>query len=109
MEQSTFDKLMVRSASQNKSSPTIILMNLIILLHTSHPIPLRSILLLSFHLCLGLKSGLFLSGIPTKIVYVFFISHRHTTFSTHLILGFVIVQIMEVFFTQFSSASCNSL
>jgi hypothetical protein len=37
----------------------------------SHPISLRSILLLSSHLRLGLPSGLFLSCFPTKILYAF--------------------------------------
>jgi hypothetical protein len=36
---------------------------------TSHPISLRSILILSLHLRLGLPSGYFPSGFPTKILY----------------------------------------
>jgi len=42
--------------------------------HTSHPIPLRSILILSSHLCPGLLSGIIPSGFPTKILYAFLIS-----------------------------------
>jgi len=34
-----------------------------------HPISWRSNLILSTHLCLGLPSGLFPSGFPTKILY----------------------------------------
>jgi hypothetical protein len=37
----------------------------------SHPISLRSILILSTHLHLGLPSGLFPSGLPTNILYAF--------------------------------------
>jgi hypothetical protein len=40
---------------------------------TSHTISLKSIVMLSSHL--GLPSDLLLSDIPTKIFYVFFISH----------------------------------
>jgi hypothetical protein len=39
----------------------------------SHPISLRSILILSYHLRLVLPSGLFPSGFPIKILYAFLI------------------------------------
>jgi hypothetical protein len=42
-----------------------------------HPIFLRSILILSTHLRLGLPSGLFPSGFPTNILYAFL----HTAYS----------------------------
>ena len=35
-----------------------------------HPISWRSILIFSTHLCLGLPSGLFPSGFPTKTLYI---------------------------------------
>ena len=37
---------------------------------TPHPTSWRSILILFFHICLGLPSGLFLSGFPTKNLYM---------------------------------------
>jgi hypothetical protein len=40
-------------------------------IHTIHPLSLRSILILSTHLHLGLPSGLFPSGFPTNILHVF--------------------------------------
>jgi len=45
---------------------------------TSHPnslFSLRLILILFTHLRLGLRRGFFPSGFPTKILYVFLISH----------------------------------
>jgi len=48
----------------------------------SHPISLKSVLMLSSHLL----SGLFLSGIPTNILYAFLISSMSAACSAHLIL-----------------------
>jgi hypothetical protein len=45
----------------------------------SHPISLRSILILSTHLRLGLPSGLFASGVPTNILYEFLSSPNRAT------------------------------
>ena len=51
-----------------------------------HPTASRSILILSSNLCLGLPSDVFLSGIPTKTLYVPFLSHTCATCPVHLIL-----------------------
>jgi hypothetical protein len=50
----------------------------------SYPTALRSILILSSNLRLGLPSGLFSSGFPTKIFYAFRISTMRPTCLTHL-------------------------
>jgi hypothetical protein len=44
-----------------------------------HPISIRYILILSYHLCMGLPSGLFHSSFPTKTVYTPLLSPMHTT------------------------------
>jgi hypothetical protein len=44
-----------------------------------HPIYLRSILILSTHLRLGLPNGLFRSGFPTNILYAFLVSPIRAT------------------------------
>jgi len=47
---------------------------------TSHPISLRFFLIFPSHLCLGVQSGLFSSGISTEILYAFHTSPMHATF-----------------------------
>jgi hypothetical protein len=56
----------------------------------AYPVSLRSILILAYHLRLGLPCGLFPSGFPTKILYAFLFS----TCRTHLILLDLIVLII---------------
>ena len=53
----------------NKCLPSVPLLSQIDPVHVSHPTPSRSILILSSHLCMGLPSGFFPSGFPTKTLY----------------------------------------
>jgi len=52
----------------------------------SHPIPLKSSIILCFHRRLCLPSGLFPSGLPTEILYAFLIPHMRATYLTNFIL-----------------------
>jgi hypothetical protein len=51
-----------------------------------YPISIRYILIISFHLSLGLPSTLFLSGYPTKILYSLLFSPVGATCLAHLIV-----------------------
>ena len=54
------------------------------------PYNIKSILILSSHLHLGLSSGVFPSGFPTKILYTPLVSLISATCPAHLILLYVI-------------------
>jgi hypothetical protein len=59
-----------------------------------HPIPLRSFLILSTHLRLGLLSGLFPSGFPANILYAFLFSPTHATCPAYRILLVLVILII---------------
>ena len=56
----------VRSLPHSQFLPTVPILTQISPVHVLHPTSWRSILILSAHLHLGLPSGLFPSGFPTK-------------------------------------------
>ena len=70
-----------------------------------HPTSWWSILILSFHLRLGLPSGLFPSGFPSKTVCTPLLSPIHATCQTHLILLDLIIWI--IFGEEYASLSAS--
>ena len=75
-----------------------------------HPTSWRSILILSTHLCLGLPSGLFPSGFPTKTLYTLLSSPTHATCPAYLILlDFITCTMLGEEYKSFSSSLCSLL
>ena len=75
-----------------------------------HPTSWRPILILSTHLYLGLPSGLFPSGFPTKNQYTSLSSPIRATCPAHLILlDFITCTILGEVYKSFSTSLCNLL
>jgi hypothetical protein len=68
----------------------------------THPTSWRSILILSYHLCLFLRRGLFLSGSPTKRCMNSFSPPRATC---HVVLIFLDLITRKIFGNQYRSLS----
>jgi hypothetical protein len=76
-------------------------------------ISLRSVLILTSRLCLGLPSNIFLSSFPQKILYAIFFALLRATCYTHIIFRDLTVliifgvQFMKLFIMQLSPSSYN--
>jgi len=70
---------------------------------SSHPSSLRSILILSSHLRLGLPNSLFSSGFPIKILSTFLITPMCATSHVHSILLDFIILILLVKHTNYEA------
>ena len=78
--------------------------------HTPTSTALRSILILSSHLSLGLQSDLFPSRFPTKTLYSTTLPTIRATCTTHLIhLDFITRKILDEGYRSLSSSLCSFL
>jgi len=77
---------------------------------SSNPASLRSVLILSYHLRLGLPSGLFPSGFTTKTLYAFLIFPIRATCPSHLTLhNLITLTIFGEVYKLRSSSLCSLL
>ena len=94
----------------HKYPPTVPLLSQIYLVHTPHSISWKSILILFSHLRLGLPSGPFPSGYPTKNLYTPPLSPIRATCRPHLILiDFISQKILIEHFRPLSFSLCSFL
>jgi len=92
----------------HKCPPPVPILSQLDPVHT--PTSWRSILILSSHLSLGLPSGLFPSGFPTKTLYMTLLSPICATCPTHLILLDCITRtILGEQYRSFSTSLCSFL
>ena len=70
-----------------------------------HPISVSVILIISFHLCLGLPKSLFSSCLHTTTLYVFLFSSLHITCCVPII--FLDLIILIVYEEEYKSRSCS--
>ena len=94
----------------HKCPPPVPILSQLDPVHTPHPTSWRPILILSFHLSLGLPSGLFLSGFPIKTLYTPLLSFILATCPAHLILlDFITRTILGEQYESLSSSLCSFL
>ena len=73
-----------------------------------HPTSWKSVFILSSHLNLGLPSGVFPSGFPTKTLYASLLSPiRATCPAHHIILDFITRKILAEEYRSLSYSLCN--
>ena len=94
----------------HKCQPPAPILNQINPVHIPHPTSQGSTLILSSHLRLGLPSGLFPSGFPTKTLHAHLLSPLRATCPTHLILlDFITRTILGEEYISLGSWLCSFL